>query len=253
MTTSFEQAAKVLLSNRNASANAPRLAEEIRPSSIDESLAIHQAMLAVKGPAGGWKCLRPLADGNINAAPIFADTVQSGDVVTLFADNGLARIEPEIAFVLAQDLPAKAEGYSDDEIDAAIGSCHMALELMQFRFAEDSDAEYFERLADGMVNQGLFIGPQIDKAAAYLAAEVSIDVRQGDTVQHFDGKHPNTLPQNPLYWFINFMTKRGQSFTAGEAMITGSYCGIVDVAFDCPTRIQYAGLGEYQVSFKALS
>ncbi|MBD1390398.1 hydratase [Neiella sp. HB171785] len=250
MTLNVELAAQELLARRAAGTKAGRVAADQQPQSIDEALAIHQAMLAVK-PAAGWKCLLPPAEGQIVAAPIFADTVQRGDVVELFADNGKARIEPEIAFVLQQDLPATEEGYSDEQIDAAIGSCHMALELMQARFADDCDASFIERLADCLVNQGLFIGPEVDKAKAYAAGEIDLTVKQPNEVQSFAGKHPNQLPQAPLSWFINFMTKRGQSFKAGEAIITGSYAGIVEVDFDQPTTITYDGLGEYQVTFNA--
>ncbi|GGA66717.1 hydratase [Neiella marina] len=248
MTVNVELAAQELLARRVPGTKAGCLADEQQPHSIDDALAIQQAMLAVK-PATGWKCLLPPAEGQIIAAPIFADTVQRGDQVELFEDNGKARIEPEIAFILQHDLPASEQGYSEEQVHAAVGSCHMALELMQARFADDCDASFFERLADCMVNQGLFIGPEIDKQKAYAAATIDLTVSQASGEQGFAGKHPNQLPQNPLAWFINFMTKRGQSFKAGEAIITGSYAGIVEVDFDQQTTIKYDGLGEYKVTF----
>ena len=58
---------------------------------------------------------------------------------------------------------------------------------------------------------------------------------------------------NPLYWLINFMSKRGTDFKAGQAIITGSYAGIVEVEFDKQTEIEYVGLGKYNVEFKTLS
>ena len=45
------------------------------------------------------------------------------------------------------------------------------------------------------------------------------------------------------------MTKRGVSFEAGEAIITGSYCGVVELGFDELTTVAYDGIGEYQVTF----
>ncbi|CAH0530414.1 hydratase [Vibrio hippocampi] len=252
MTINYTEAASELLSRRVAGTKAARLNEDIRPITIEDALNVHSAMIELRSDkVGGWKCLQPLAENKYVVAPIFADTVNKGETCELFADNGVARIEPEIAFVLGQDLPARAEGYTPAEIDAAIGSCHMALELMQSRFAENSDAEFFEKLADCLVNQGLFIGPEIARDKAYAAATIAITVSQGDDVQTFDGKHPNELAQNPVYWLIDFMTRRGTSFSAGEAVITGSYCGIVEVAFDKPTSIKYQGIGEYQVTFSA--
>ena len=253
MKTNNQQAAEQLLSNRKAGAIVTPLATELSPKDCEQAFQIQEEVIALRSDAvAGWKCLLPLDNGNIIAAPIFADTVQSGDKCSLFMDAGKARVEPEIAFVLGADLPARAEGYSADEVDAAIKSCHMALELMQIRYREFPDASFFEKLADGMVNQGLFIGPEIDKSKAYAASEISITFDQASGKQEMEGSHPNELPYKPVQWMINFMSQRGVSFKAGEAFITGSYKGIVDVDFNQETAISYAGLGEYKVTFKEL-
>ncbi|OBT09398.1 hydratase [Vibrio sp. UCD-FRSSP16_10] len=252
MTNFYSAAASELLSRRVAGTKAPRLAEDIRPTTLEEALQVQAAMIELKkNEVGGWKCLNPLAEDKYIVAPIFTDSVERGETCQFFADNGVARIEPEIGFTLGKDLPANPEGYTEAQINEAIGSCHMALELMQARFAVDSDAEFYEKLADCMVNQGLYVGPEIDREKAFDAAKVNVTVTQGDNVQTFDGVHPNQSAQSPIYWLINFMTRRGVEFKAGETIITGSYCGIVEVEFDKPTTINYEGIGEYQVVFNA--
>ncbi|WP_019615967.1 hypothetical protein [Psychromonas ossibalaenae] len=250
----FSQAAAELLKRRAAGTKAPCLNSELQPHCIDDALSVQEQMIKQRNNAvDGWKCLLPIADNQLVVAPIFSQTVQQGDLCRLFADNQTVRIEPEIAFVLGQDLPAQQQDYSEAQIDEAVASCHMALELMQDRFAENSAVTFYEKLADCLVNQGLFIGPQIEKSQAYAASEISIKVTQAGKTQTFSGRHPNQLPQEPLYWLINFMTKRGVCFKAGQAIITGSYAGIVEVEFDRCTEIEYAGLGKYTVEFKALS
>ncbi len=247
----FSRAAAQLLKRRAAGTKAARLNPELSPDSIEEALAVQAEMIMQRSDAvGGWKALLPPAENQLVVAPIFAETINRGPVCTLFADNQMARIEPEIAFVLAKDLPAQQQGYSQAEIDAALEGCYMALELMQERFVENSGVTFYEKLADCLVNQGLFIGPKIDKAQAYAASELTINVCQGASKQSFAGKHPNQLPQNPLYWLINFMSKRGSDFKAGQAIITGSYAGIVEVEFAKQTDIEYVGLGKYSVEFK---
>ncbi|KPL95030.1 hypothetical protein [Vibrio splendidus] len=251
MTNVFKQAAEELLSRRVAGTKAPRLDEQYRPNNLEDALKIQSSMIDLKSDkVGGWKCLLPLAEEKFIVAPIFSGSIQQGEVCELFADNNVVRVEPEIAFTLAKSLPANQEGYCEEQINEAIGSCHMALELMQSRFADDSGAEFYERLADGLVNQGLFIGPEIDREKAFISAEINIEVTQGEQVQVFDGKHPNTLPPSPIYWLINYMTRRGVDFQAGEAIITGSYCGIVEMEFDKLTTFHYQDIGEYQVTFK---
>ncbi|SBS63502.1 hydratase [Vibrio atlanticus] len=251
MTNVFRQAAEELLSRRVAGTKAPRLDEQYRPNNLEDALKIQSSMIDLKSDkVGGWKCLLPLAEDKFIVAPIFSGSVQQGEVCELFADNDVVRVEPEIAFTLVKSLPANQEGYSEEQINDAIGSCHMALELIQSRFADDSGAEFYEKLADGLVNQGLFIGPEIDREKAFTSAEINIEVTQGEQVQAFAGKHPNSLPQTPIYWLINTMTQRGVSFEAGEAIITGSYCGVVEVEFDQLTTVRYDELGEYEVIFK---
>ncbi|MCL9775637.1 hydratase [Vibrio methylphosphonaticus] len=249
--TNYNQAAKELLNNRASGEKAPRMTEALRPKTLEDALQIQSSMIDLHtDKVGGWKCLQPLAEDKYIVAPIFAASVQNGERCELFADNDKARLEPEIAFVLSKSLPANPEGYSEEQINDAIGSCHMALELIQSRFANDSGAEFYEVLADGLVNQGLFIGPEIDRDKAFLAENVGVSITQGEQEQTFAGVHPNSLPTSPIYWLINFMTRRGTDFLAGEALITGSYCGVVEVDFEKPTLIKYEGLGEYQVTFK---
>ncbi|TXR53036.1 hydratase [Reinekea thalattae] len=244
----FKQAAQELLNRRKPGVKAPRLEESIRPASLEDAFAIHAEMATIE-PVTGWKCLFPLAADKIIAAPIF-NLQQDTDVVELFEDKGVARVEPEVAFVLAKDLPAKAEDYTEAEVLDAVGSAHMALELMQSRFEEGAEQSYFESLADCMVNQGMFVGPEIDKAAAAELSTVKITVTQGDEVRELDGKHPNERAIDGLVWLVNYMGKRDVSLKAGAAIITGSFKGIVNMAFDVETTIAYEGLAQYQVTFK---
>lgn len=245
----FKQAAEELLSRRKAGTKAPRLVEAIRPKSIDDALAI-QAEMANMEATIGWKCLLPPAEGKIVAAPIFNLQHQTDDVV-LFADKGQALIEPEIGFVLAKDLPARSEDYSEQEVVEAIGSAHMALELMQRRFEEGAGQDFYESLSDCMINQGVYIGPEIDKGLAVNAHKVAITITQSSQSLDLDGTHPNPRAIDGFVWLVNFMSKRGISFSAEQVFITGSFKGIVPLEFDQKTVVRYDGLGEYSVTFKA--
>ena len=252
MHNSYQELAQRLLNNRIKKPQVIHLGDVLSVNSCEHALKIQTEMIKLRSDGvGAWKCLLPLGEDQIVVAPIFANTVQSGADCSLFADKGKVRIEPEIAFLLGTDLPARKALYSEIEIDNAVKSCHMALELMQDRFVNQSDVTFYEKLADCLVNQGVFIGPEIDKKSAYSAAKIAISVGQAGKQQSLSGKHPNQLPQKPLYWLINFMTQRGISFTAGLAVITGSYAGIVEVEFNQETDIEYVGLGNYQVTFVA--
>lgn len=254
----FTETAQQLLARRVPGTKAYGLADAFKPTTIEDALVVQQEMIKLRSDSvAGWKCLIPLAENKIIIAPIFSDTVRKGEQCEIMKDNGKVRVEPEIAFVLNKDLPARDTDYSEAEINDAIGSCHMALELIQKRFSDDAEVEFPELLADGLVNQGVFIGPEIDKALAFTASNFKLSFKQTDengevSEQVFDGVHPDPLPQLPIYWALNFMTKRGTTFKKGEAFITGSYAGVVEVDFDKKTDIEYTGIGSYTVVFKEI-
>jgi 2-keto-4-pentenoate hydratase len=76
----------------------------------------------------------------------------------VWSDQQCARIEPELAFILGRDLPARAESYTVAEIDAAIQETRLALELIGTRYSDPDAATFAEHLADGLFNQGLYLG-----------------------------------------------------------------------------------------------
>ncbi|WP_370980363.1 hydratase [Agaribacterium sp. ZY112] len=251
-----ESASKIatsLLNGRVVATKQARFEEALRVQNVDEALAVQTAMASLRDDdIAAWKCLLPPADDAVVVAPIFANTKQSGDVCKLIPDDNKVRIEPEIAFVLSEDLPAQEQPRSEEEISAAFGKAHMALELMQDRWSDAAELAFCEKLADGLFNQGIYLGPEIDLEQGKVASSFKLSLQQADTLQAFDGKHPNPQAFAPILWLINYMCARGTSFKKGQAFITGSFCGIVELAFDVPARICYEGLGEYEVSFSAV-
>jgi 2-keto-4-pentenoate hydratase len=129
---------------------------------------------------------------------------------------------------------------------------HLGLELINSRYAEPNTCSFPEMLADGLVNQGLFIGPQVDASLAREASELSITVTcaNGEHSEH-QGRHPNIHPRAPLYWLVEFLRSRGEGLVAGQVVITGSFAGVIEVPLDTNIDIHYAGLGTLNVSFTA--
>jgi len=200
----------------------------------------------------GWKCGLPAA-GNWVLAPVYAGTVQTIDAGTrcaLQVRSGQARVEPELAFILGRDLPVRDRPYTLDEVDAAIARTHLALELIDSRYSDPHDASFAENLADGLLNSGLFIGPQVDAVQARTASAMAITITIASGAEtRLDGRHPSGDPRAPLYWLAEFLRSKGLGLQAGQAMITGSYAG----SFDLPTgediAIQYGELGTLTVHF----
>ncbi|MGJ8581811.1 MAG: hydratase [Psychromonas sp.] len=249
-------AAQELLARRKTNIKGDLLAQAIRPTNLDDALAIQFATVQESGKEiGGWKCLVPLNPEQMVVAPVLEGTVQQAETCLVEStEPGKTLIEPEIAFVLGKDLPARDSDYSESEIDDAIASCHMALELMQRRYLPDDNRVFFDNLADCLFNQGIFVGPEITKEQAYQAGTIDItfetvDEKGQTTTTEYEGKHPNLSAHKPVYWLINFMRERGISFKKGQAIITGSYAGAIEVPINT-MGVTYKGLGEYKVTFK---
>ncbi len=264
MTTDFPaaDAAAILVDRRINGTQAERLPEPCRPQTLEHALAIQAAVTAqwceqMDDSIGGWKCLLP-PEGKLVVGPIYTRTIDSVAPVSLWtkatAEGERARIEPELAFFFAKDLPPRAEPYTPAEVDAAIARTHMALELINSRYADPVSCEFPEMLADGLVNQGLFIGPQVDSDSARGASSFTVTMAcaNGELIER-QGQHPNTHPRAPLYWLAEFLRSRGEGIVAGQAVITGSYAGVIEVPINTDITIDYAGLGSMQVSFTAKS
>lgn len=246
------QAAQILAERRRSGVQGERLPESCRPTDLESALAIQSRVTQdLGGRIGGWKCLQPSPD-RLVVAPILAEDIHRAAPVSLWSSNGEARIEPELAFVLGRSLPAREAPYSSEEIDGAIAHTHLVLELIHSRYQDPSSVEFPEMLADGLLNQGLFIGPVVDPELAADASELAITLHtQSAGPEYHHGRHPNTHPRAPLYWLVEFLRDRGEGLKAGEVIITGSYAGVLHAPLEEPVRVQFGELGELGVSFKA--
>ncbi|MBB1299738.1 2-keto-4-pentenoate hydratase [Pseudoalteromonas sp. SR44-8] len=251
--TKLKTIAAHLFAQRTSAAPQSDLPPQLALTSTEDSLAVQQLMIALnKGQVFGWKCLLPLDNGAIILAPILKPPQSFAQICTLYTEQNKARIEPEIAFVFAQNMPKQAS-YSEAEIDHAVSDTHMALELIQNRFSTAYQANHFAKLADGLSNQGVLLGPKINKQAAYDAAHITIAITQNNRCHSYLGKHPCGLAQTPIYWAVNYLAKCGITLAAGQILITGSYCGVIELDTDVDTEIDYAGLGKYTVKFSGLT
>ena len=246
-----DAAARHLVAARTARHPGERLPEACRPTDVTDALAIQKRVRELLGAAiGGWKCSVPSAERAIAAAPIFASTITSDSPCPILPIGGKARIEPEIAFVVGQDLPSRATPYSDAEVRAAIRETRIVLELIGPRYADPAAVTYPEFLADSIANQGLFVGPMLANGLELPleAFRITIDTPNRQLLVR-GGKHPDGHPLRPLVWLANHLASRDAGLTAGQVVTTGSYCGMVDVPLDTPLVVAFGDFGRLSVQF----
>lgn len=243
-------AATVLAVRRRNGEQGPRLPESCRPPDIDTALAIQAAVTEQLGDRiGGWKCATP-AEGRVVLAPIYAGVIHDDSPCPAWVRDGQVRVEPELAFILGQDLPARDIPYTPADVDAAIERTHLALELIDSRYSDPGSVPFAENLADGLLNQGLLIGPQVDSEKARAAGTMTIRVNlETGRDTELEGRHPNGEPLAPLYWLVEFLRSKGHGLQAGQAVITGSYAGSFGVPVGEDIAIGYGDLGVLSVRF----
>ena len=126
----------------------------------------------------------------------------------------------------------------------------LAIELCVCRLADFEHAPPFDRLADGIMNEGLVIGPACamwqSLPLSLLPLRVEID---GFAVHEGVGGHPIVDPLIPLVWMANHLSARGIALRAGQVITTGSCNGIRFLGPGQRVRIDFAGLGSATVGF----
>lgn len=246
--TKIDTAAGFLLERRQNTSQRDRLQSDLRPTSNEDTLAIQKAIMEqIDDTVGGWKTVLPAGD-MLNVAPIFSKSIHNTSPCPIRLDKGVCRIEPEIGFRFKNDLPPRDQEYSDDEIKAAIGSSHLALELIENRYGGTEEISYLENLADCLFNQGMYVGPEIPLDIAIASPALDFVLTQ-DEAKPFKGKHPNNGPILPVLWLANFLRQQGIGIQAGQVVITGSFAGVHEVKTGAEFTMEYAGLGAMTLEF----
>lgn len=247
-------AAITLAARRLSGTQGPLLADAQAPQSLADALAIQQAVSGLLNDAiGGWKCGLPDND-KVVAAPIYATSIHSSHTAApcpVWLRDGAVRVEPELAFVFDGGLPLRAEPYTEAEIRAAITRVHLALELIDSRYQPAPKPSFLQSLADGLVNQGLLLGPEVDRDAAFAAMVLGLALNQGEREETLAGVHPAGDPLAPLYWLQGFLAALGEAILPGQVVITGSYAGVLTLAPDSEATLRYGELGQLSACFSA--
>lgn len=247
-----EGAARELVSARLTGRRLARLPSAYPPHDFEAALQAQRVVGALlQERIAGWKCALP-PPGKMIIAPIYGSVIADGPRWRLPVPGHKARLEPEVALVLAHDLPPRNWPYEEAEVRAAVGSVRLALELLDCRYADPAQVSFTELLADGLFNAGLFLGPEVVGGLASELGQVAITLEvDGTPAQHLDGRHPDGDPVRPLHWLANTLRERGEGLERGQVVITGSYAGVLEVPSDARLRIEFGELGSIAVQLSA--
>jgi 2-keto-4-pentenoate hydratase len=136
-------------------------------------------------------------------------------------------IEAEIAVRFARDLPPRAEVWSRELVLAAIGSAHIAIEVVDTALLDYVAAGPFLRLADSMLHGSFALGEALtdwrNLSWQHLTMQSFIDDMH---CAEATGGHPHVDPLALLPWWVNEGAKEWGGVQAGDIVTTGTWNGM---------------------------
>lgn len=202
-----------------------------RPSSRAEGYAIQAAIERFStAHLFGWKIAATSAAGqkHINVAGpmagrILAETVIPDGGTASMAGNEMRVAEPEFAFRMRVDLPARSAPYSVQQVLDAVDTLHPAIEIPDSRFADFVGAGEAQLIADNACAHLFVLGPatSADWRAMDLVEERPVITMRGE---RFVGHGKNVLgdPRIALAWLANELRQLGINLKAGRVVTTGT-------------------------------
>jgi len=240
-----EGAARRLVEARRSGQPLAGLNGDLCPADALDAYAVQEATMRLLGAReAGWKVGGANARAEPIAAPLLASLVQKSPARFTVRPDAFRAVEAELCLLLDRDLPPRAKPYSEDEAWAAVASVHVAIELLDTRYADRTKMPPSALLADMQNNGGFCYGPPNPVASVdFLGAKASLLV-DGKEVKSAVGGNPAGDPKRLLAWLAAHAASRGRALQAGMVVTTGSHTGITVAPLGSRVTARFAGLGE---------
>lgn len=227
----------------------------VLPRTPDEAYAISRELTRDDGVVAGWKVGATSERGQQLlglTSPffgrIFAGTVlQSGGVWS--PAIGVYAIEPEIAFILGNDLPPRHRAYDQQEVEAAVFAVAPALEINQPSFARPFEAGGLALIADNGVNVGACLGKgrrdwrALDLTGVTTEVEIDGEPRLNGTSSAVLGN-----PLRALTWLANELAHRGEQLSMGQVVLSGAMSAPRELRAGQSIRARFSGLEDVELA-----
>ena len=246
------EATNLLLDARRTSMAIPDLPAELQPKTMEEAFWIQSQLIEAFGEVGGWKVGAPTADATPIAAPMPRAWIGPNGATLAKASHRYRGLEAEVAFLLGSDLPPRETPYTDDEVRAAILSCHPAIEVLESALIDPTSAEInrLSQIADLQMHGGLVYGPacedwrSIDFSQEPVTLAVDASIRVERTGSNTSGNLHRLLP-----WLANEGAARTGGLYAGQWITTGSWTGVTVATAGSTVDAHFGTLGRVGFRF----
>ena len=179
----------------------------------------------------GWKIAATSVAGQRHigvdgplAGRIFASRVKRPGAVISLDKNRMRVAEPEFAFRFATTLVPRSAPYTTEDVMAAVGSLHLAIELPDSRFSDFARAGGPSLIADNACAHELVRGEAVSSDWRLLdLATHPVHATVGARYER-SGSGGNVLgdPRIALTWIVNELSALRIAMPAGEFVTTGT-------------------------------
>ncbi|WP_159715505.1 2-keto-4-pentenoate hydratase [Geminicoccus flavidas] len=241
----------------------PAIPDEMLPKTRADGYAV-QAHLEERSaaPLFGWKIAATSLAGQAHigvdgplAGRILEERVLAPGTTVSLLGNEMKVAEPEFAFRMARDLPPRPADYRPDEVLAAIGSLHPAIEVPDSRFEDFATAGEAQLLADNACAHQFIHGAAATadwRKLDLLAFAPTATVRRDGLVRlERTGLGANVLgdPLSALTWLANELSRQGITLKAGQMVTTGTCMVPLPVEPGDEVEVDFGPLGGLKLSF----
>jgi 2-keto-4-pentenoate hydratase len=244
------EAANLLLDARRTHTPIADLPIELRPTSLEETYVVHDAIALAFGEVGGYKIGAAAADATPSFAPMPRTWMAPSGAVLAGPAYRYRVVESEVAFLVGRDLPPRAAPYSREEVIAAMASCHPAIEELESGLVDPKTAANFSALADLQTHGGLVYGPavtdwqRIDFSKETVTLTIDGKVRAQNTGSNTSGDLVRLLP-----YLTNQGAARTGGLKAGQWITTGNWTGVIFAPPGSEVVVSFAHLGRVSLQF----
>lgn len=260
----IDAAARALMDARENHQTMESYPDGAAPQSLEDAYQVQDALVALLCAkpgvrVAGYKVGATNAPALVNFgldAPfrglLLSDTILSSPGVISTGSYFNRIVECEIAFRMADDLPAAAAPYDLDAVMAAVASIFISIELVDSRFAAGFVADGKRAVADNGYASYWIQGREFTDFSHIDLTEVSVGLRvDGEEVCR--GVGANVLEEDPshsLAWLANDLCANGGGLKAGDIVTAGSLIPPTPVPVDLDIVADFGDLGEVGVRFE---
>jgi 2-keto-4-pentenoate hydratase len=259
--TATARAAGILWEHWRGGTHFAELPPDCRPGSRADGYAVQAEVARLSGQAVvGWKIAATSVAGqrHINVDGPLAGRLLAGRQVpegtSISLDGNRMRVaEAEFAFRLVRPLLKRPEVFSVDEVLAAVGSLHPAIEIPDSRYLDFTRVGGPQLIADTACACWFSVGTAAPETwrSIDLATHRVIAYRNDEIAG--DGGGFNVLgdPRAALAWIANELRVVGDGLRAGDVVITGTCVTPIAIGAGDRVRADFGALGAIEMAFSA--